>query len=417
MPSPATRRLSACLLLTPLLLEAQKFYTYIGDAGPTHVLIAWGNAEGINTIGRSSASHGLARVRVGDRNHESRSNWVLVEGLEAGKEYAYEVHIGEKKIGASKFRTWPAQSDKLVFFVIGDMGNGSSEQFRIAGVMAKEFEKRYGSDDPVRFVITVGDNVYGTSSLFGYRRTGDSDREWGPKFFQPYEDILARAPFYSSLGNHDGNETESRADLTTGLDNLFFPGGSPARYYRFSYGGLADFFALDTTQNTESGPPGPGYGPESRQSEWLLQNLAASRVPWKIPYFHHPPFSAGPRHAGSYRELEHWVNAFAKYGVKVVFSGHEHNLQFSEHTDRTRGIQFVVSGAGGELRSGDIRANMQRNAILGWAPQNHFLVVEINNREMSITPLGYDRIRVFGRRNTELEMPLKVRLDALRLLR
>jgi hypothetical protein len=378
--------------------------------GPTHALIAWGTTDGVNTIGRSSRPAGKATVSVGSQTIESERNWTIVRNLEPAKEYEYEVRIGERKIGGAKFKTWPVQSDKLVFFVIGDMGNASSEQYRIADVMAKEFQKRYGSDDPVRFVLTVGDNVYGTPLLFGYRRTGDNDREWGPKFFQPYELILAQAPFYSTLGNHDGNESESRADLTASLDNLFFPGGDPARYYRFSYGGLADFFGLDTTQNTDSGPPAPGYGPKSRQHEWLLTNLAGSQVPWKIPYFHHPPFSAGPRHAGSYRELEHFVNAFVKYGVKVSFSGHEHNLQITEDTERTRRIQFVVTGAGGELRSGDIRANMERNAILGWAPQHHFLIVEIEKREMKITPVGFEKIRVIGRRNTELDMPLKIRL-------
>ena len=411
MPTFTFHRALLCLLLTPLLLEAQKFYTYIGDMGPTHVLIAWGTADGTNTIGRSSPPAGKATIKVGPQIVESaKQNWVIIRNLEPAKEYEYEVRIGEKKIGGAKFKTWPLQSDKLVFFVIGDMGNGSSEQYRIADVMTKEFQKRYGSGDPVRFVLTVGDNIYGTAMLFGYRRTGDSDREWGPKFFQPYEFILAQAPFYSTLGNHDGNETESRADMVAELDNLFFPGGDPARYYRFSFGGLADFFGLDTTQNTDNGPPSPGYALKSRQHEWLLVNLASSQVPWKIPYFHHPPFSAGPRHAGNLRELEHFVEAFVEYGVKVVFSGHEHNLQITEDSRQTRGIQFVVTGAGGELRSGDIRANMERNAILGWAPQHHFLIVEIDKREMKITPVGFDPIKVIGRRNTELEMPLKVRL-------
>ncbi len=35
--------------------------------------------------------------------------------------------------------------------------------------------------------------------------------------------------------------------MTAYLDNFFFPAPHPARYYRFSFGGLADFFALDST--------------------------------------------------------------------------------------------------------------------------------------------------------------------------
>ena len=41
-------------------------------------------------------------------------------------------------------------------------------------------------------------------------------------------------------------------------------------------------------------------------------------------------------------------------------------------------MRFVVSGAGGQLRSGDIRTRMNRAHIEAWAPRTHFLVVEIS---------------------------------------
>jgi len=72
---------------------------------------------------------------------------------------------------------------------------------------------------------------------------------------------------------------------------------------------------------------------------------------WVIPFFHHPPFLAGPLHAASYDQLKHWVRLFAASGVKVVFNGHEHNFQVSEANDKTSGIHFIISGAGGELRT------------------------------------------------------------------
>ena len=91
--------------------------------------------------------------------------------------------------------------------------------------MWTEFQKRAKSDNPVRFMLSVGDNIYGNVNniFFGGFHTGAEDRDWGPKFFPPYEPLLARVPFFGTLGNHDGNETESHRDLPAFLDNFPFP--------------------------------------------------------------------------------------------------------------------------------------------------------------------------------------------------
>ena len=47
------------------------------------------------------------------------------------------------------------------------------------------------------------------------------------------------------------------------------------------------------------------------------------------------------------------MQLFERSGVKVVFTGHEHNLQFSEDNDATGHIRYIVSGAGGQLRDGE----------------------------------------------------------------
>ena len=390
---------------------AEKFYTYVGTIGPDHVLLAWGTTRGDNTIGRSSRAHGTATVRVGDKTVTvSDKNWVLVSGLQPDSEYEYEVKLNGARIGMSKIRTWPQNSEKLRFFVIGDFGSGDAHQMRVAEAMSKEFRKHEG-DNPVRFVITTGDNLYGTYGLtLRFRNTGAKDSEWDLKFFKPYESLIARVPFYASLGNHDGNETEARADLPTYLDNFFFPSPEPARYYRFSYGGLADFFALDTTTNAETGSPRPVFLKDSDQHNWLKKNLAESQVRWKIPYMHHPPYNGGPRHPAVRNELGHFLEVFRERGVRVVFSGHEHNFQYSAANQETGGIRYVVSGAGGELRLSDIRTEMEREQIEGWSAQLHFLSVEIDGKEMRITPVSDEPVQVVDRSGRVLEMPLKISL-------
>ena len=384
----------ALLLGIVCCLHAQeKFHVYIGDIRTDSVLIAWGTTEGEgNTIGRDSATHGPAVVRINGKDVAARRNWTWAEGLEPDHEYPYEVLLKGKSIGGGVVRTNPVQSNKLAFFVIGDYGSGEPPQRKIAGVMAAALEQYRTSGNPVRFVLTTGDNIYANTFLgIPSSRSGDKDIHWGRKFFEPYAKVLAAVPFYPTLGNHDGNESEAAGDLPAYLDNFFFPGGAPARWYKFTFGGLADFFALDSTTNTASGFPNPAYGKGGEQFKWLVESLRASTAPWKIAYFHHPPFTGGPNHAPSLSSLQHIVDALGESRVQVVFNGHEHNLQFSNRNRDTRGVQYVVSGAGGELRAGNIRREMLGAGIAAWAPQRHFLLVEIEDRTMRIVPLATSR--------------------------
>ena len=115
-------------------------------------------------------------------------------------------------------------------------------------------------------------------------------------------------------------------------------------------------------------------GPTSSSSAWIRRRKASSRPPavrvsqaldvcrgvvpgvrqgsgagtprWRIPFTHHPPFSAGPQHHNT-KEMVRLIPLFERSGVKVVFSGHEHNFQHS----RTDGIDYFVSGAAGKVRN------------------------------------------------------------------
>ena len=177
--------------------------------------------------------------------------------------------------------------------------------------MRRTFLEREASDNPVRFVLTTGDNIYADRHWFGLP-TGSTATEANPAEISP-----------------------------SYLDNFFFPAPQPSRYYSFSFGGLAEFFALDSTGiPAEDGQPIDA--PRGHQFQWLEQVLPSAKAPWKIPYFHDPPFNAGPRHAPSLKRLQSFVDLFGRSGVKAVFNGHEHNFQWSERND---------AGARGALRN------------------------------------------------------------------
>ena len=405
--------LAVAFLALAIPAAAQKFHAYVGTAGPRSVLLAWGTTIGQgNTIGRGSRSYGKAVVKVGARSAETAErNYTEVGGLEPDTDYPYEISINGKKIAEGRVRTWPEKADRLAFFVIGDFGTGSGSQYRIAEAMWNEFERRGGSDNPVRFVIATGDIIYADLTLGTYARaSGDDDSHWERKFFRPYSRLLARIPFYPTPGNHDGNASENRGDLAVYLDNFFFQDGKPHRWYSFNYGGLAEFFALDSTDNSEEGRRAPVYLSDGEESKWLRDHLPESKALWRIPYFHHPPFNAGPRHPPYLESLRHWVDLFEKSGTKVVFSGHEHNFQFSAANAGTRGIRWVISGAGGELRAANVLARLSAAGMEGWAPQRHFLAVEIYQKTMKITPLSYEEVVVRGPGGRVVKMPLEITL-------
>jgi tartrate-resistant acid phosphatase type 5 len=400
------------LALQALPANAQRFYTYVLDLGADYVELAWGTTQGDNTIGRSSPSFGEATVEIAGRSLVSRGNQITVGDLAADHSYTYKVSIKGRPVGQGEFRTWAAKGQKLTFFAIGDFGTGGGPQYLIARAMWDEFQKRAKTDSPVRFILSLGDNIYGDIAGFlgGAGHTGASDRDWASKFFDPYEQLIARVPFFPTLGNHDGNETEKRADLPAILDNFAFPQDKPGRYYKFTYADLAEFFALDSTKNSESGPATPAYLENSAQFHWMQSEFAKPHPAWVIPYFHHPPFTAGPLHAPSLSQIAHWIKVFSDAGVKAAFSGHEHNFQVSEASPQTSGICFFVSGAGGELRVGNVQKKMKQANIRAWAPENHFLVVEIEGKTMKVTPLSSEPMNVVDADGRPVPLPITVTL-------
>jgi hypothetical protein len=384
------------------------FFSYVGQLGPTSALIAWGEINSFgNSIGRASTPIGNASVKIDGRSIPATQNWVVIDGLKPDQVYPYEVDINNAKRAEGSLRTWEAQSQHFCFFSIGDFGTGHPAQYRVADAMMKEFDRRQQTGCPVRFVITVGDNIYADVRLGSAAalRSGDLDVHWESKFFAPYAALLHQVPFLPTLGNHDGNANENRGDLNAYLDNFFFPNNVPARFYTFIYGGFAQFFALDSTLNTLVGPPAPQWAAGTPQDQWLRSTLPASTATWKIPYYHHPMYDAGPEHNPSYKDLKDWAELFEKSGVRVVLSGHEHNFQFSKR-DETGGILYVVSGSGGELHAGKVRKTMAREHIAGWAPVHEFLSIEVDGPEMRITPVSPDAFQVIDPEGKPVSLPI-----------
>lgn len=211
----------------------------------------------------------------------------------------------------------PLKDNSVRFGIIGDTGTGSEKQHQVADVML-EYRKAF----PFDFVLMMGDNMYG----------GESPKDFKLKFEDVYRPLLdMKVKFYASLGNHD--EPAQRFYQYFNMDGK--------EYYRFTKGNAA-FYALNSNYL------------DKKQLQWLESELAKDTSEWKICFFHHPPYSSGGKH-GSDKQLREVVEPiFVKYGVNLVLTGHDH---FYERLKPQKGIYYFVSGAGGKLRSGDVRDN------------------------------------------------------------
>ena len=400
-------RIFALLFLSLVGSGGPGLTVYVGALSSNSVTLAWGTtaAGKRNTIGRDAEIGAEANVRVGDTESRTKKAWLTVGGLAQDSEYRYSVQVPGYAEVDGTIRTWPAKADSFVFFVIGDWGSGSSAQRYVAQMMEDQVAQLAAQGKPVRFILSTGDNIYGG---LNNRGSGAYDRDWERRFFHPYANLLRRVPFYAVPGNHDGNESERRQDLATYLDNFFFPSPKPTRWYRFEVAGLAEFIALDSTRNTLEGPPAPAFASGGEESRWLTEQMERPSDLWRIAVMHHPMFTAGPGHPPFLSEAPHWFSLFQKGGIQVVFAGHEHNFQFSERDAETKGIQFVVSGAGGQLRSRSVLRKMKTAHIAGWANRNHFCIVEITQDQMTVTPIGGASFSVLGPNGDRLPTSFRI---------
>jgi predicted MPP superfamily phosphohydrolase len=240
--------------------------------------------------------------------------------------------------------TLPNKADSLKFAVLGDFGTGSTEQYELAVQM-----KRVHDLFPYELVTLVGDNLYGS----------ERPQDFKKKFEDPYKPLLdAGVKFYASLGNHDAAEQV--------YYKLFNMDGK--KYYSFkpSLKQSVRFFVLNSTY------------PEPEQIAWFEKELKESNSEWKIPYFHHPPYSSGDRHGSDTRLREVLEPLFVRYNVSVVLSGHDH---FYERIKPQNGIVYFVVGSGGQLRKGNIDKSSGLTAA-GNDQDQSFMVAEINGDEM-----------------------------------
>ena len=246
----------------------------------------------------------------------------------------------------------PNRPSSLKFAVLGDFGTGHSASRDVAAQMLA-----VRAQFNFEMVITTGDNLVGDQ---------DDAEDLADKFEIPFSPLLETGVrFYASLGNHDRPATIDYPPFNMNGE----------RYYTFAKRNVR-FFILDSNWL------------DRVQIAWLEQALRSSTDDWKICVFHHPLYSDGVRHGPSLELRVILEPILIRYGVNVVFSGHDH---IYERLHPQKGITYFVAGAGGQSERG-IAPTAATAA--SFDEDRSFMLVEVSGGELHFRAVTRDGIAV-----------------------
>ncbi len=360
-------------------------YPFIQSNGGNHVKIIWatlqtGQAEiylrqvGQTTVENRPASkvEFISDATSGLAFYQTQ---VELTGLLANTQYIFDVVLNGVTLAQGlEFKTMPNNtSDTVNAIVFGDTGTQYSSPRRVRDAIASQ-DSNGNFFYPRDLIIGVGDIAYNSGS-FAEFDTNFFGQMSGKLDSNPTKGILYSRPYFSSLGNHDYNNSVQNLPQAY-LSSFDYPvmEGMPVedreRYYSFDVGS-AHIVILDSMKFTGV----DASQVSARMAEmltWLNHDLQTSNQTWKLVFFHHSVFSNGAHGTwGDVREnrsmRQNLLPVLQQNGVQLVMYGHDHMYQRSVPLsvdaqnrivrdvngviDQTNGITYVLTGHGGADKS------------------------------------------------------------------
>ena len=264
---------------------------------------------------------------------------VQLTGLSADVKYFYSVGTSSVTLAGGDRDHFvvtapvPGTAKPTRIWVIGDSGtaNGNARAVRDAFL---EFTE---SRDPDLWIM-LGDNAYDEGN----------DVEYQAAVFETYPQVLPRTVLWPTLGNHDGRSADSTTESGPYYDIFSLPRNGEAggvasgteAYYSFDYGNM-HFICLDSYETDRSA--------DGAMMTWLEADLQANDKEWIIAFWHHGPYSKGPRDSDevgrSILLRENAVPLLERYGVDLVLTGHSHAYERTYLIDGHYGFSDTFTDA------------------------------------------------------------------------
>lgn len=315
---------------------------------------------------------------------EAEDHEVPLSALLPDTRYFYRVRLSSqgKEIYSptNTFRTFKVSGD-VRFSVVGATGSGNRAQLQIAGQI---------SAMPADLVLHCGDLM---SPRFDPGRMD-------ARVLSPFGIQMQSVPYFLSAGSMDIGDSGTVGYLpmmtmpTNGVDGATQwaqERTEPESYYSFDHGDV-HFVCLYLPGNSDR-----GFDTHSIQYQWLEQDLARTRKPWKILFQHEPVRSSiQPRQtrtttnsppAREWEDLQSTLLPLAaRHGVALILAGRDHCY---ERYSPQEGVHLVTTGGGGmpldELRELDPKSSL-------FLSSNHFLNVQVQGDVMTIRAIDVDGV-------------------------
>lgn len=296
---------------------------YLQSASASRITVRWRTQSAGASEVRYGTVLGSLTERVTSRA-PTKEHIVHLTGLKPDTTYFYSIGSpsGMEESGANySFKTPPlANFGKPVrVWVLGDSGRSGAAEVR-DGFMA------FNGSAPLDAMVMLGDNAYETGT----------DGEYQAAVFDRFRAQLRTTPVWPTIGNHDTAQSRDPAKRIAYTDIFSLPtrgecGGTASgseRYYSFDCGDV-HFVCLDSMTSPTA--------PNGRMAAWLRADLAATRQPWVVAFWHHAPYSKAGHDSDldpPMREMrENIVPILEAGGVDLVLCGHSHAYERSKLID------------------------------------------------------------------------------------
>lgn len=340
---------------------------------------------------------------------------VLIGGLQPFTKYYYSIYADTILLAGTdasySFTTNPVKGNvqPVHIWVTGDMGRANQQQMDVRDAYWNIVKAGRHTDS----WLWLGDNVYSEGR----------DSQYQDKLFNIYPEILRNTVSRPCPGNHDYGAIDAITHNGPYYENFTMPkngeaGGKPSGeegYYSYDYGNV-HFVSLNSEVLLWYLTSG------SQMCNWLKSDLQNTTQPWKIVYWHQPPFTKGSHDSDdAFSNMsfmrQNIVPILEQYGVDLVLTGHSHNYErsfpihghygssgsfsFTNHVisptsgkvadgtpytkyttgpNANKGTIYIVCGNGGATTSGELL----NHPIMYFSQQDSagFMTIDINDMKL-----------------------------------
>lgn len=333
-----------------------------------------------NTARRAAATSKLFVTDLGT----TRLYAATLTGLTPDTQYSYRVGNGSSHWSTTyTFTTAKAQTDKVKFLVFGDSQSppGGENPY---GVWKTTLHNAYKANPDAKFFVNCGDLV----------DLGQDYAHW-KAWFGAAAGVIDTIPAMPVVGNHETTPAAPTRRPTYWIAQFTLPQNGPdglkTQVYSFDYGPV--HIAVLDSQQAEQKELGDIFGP---QKAWLEADLAASKAPWKLVFFHKAPYEAHPTRSG--KEVRAAFCPTIEAGrVDVVFSGHDHGVTrtYPMNNEKPKqkpseGTIYCMAGRSGTKAYSNIVKMPWNSYFYNPLDQPNYQVVEIDGKRLTVQIFGQD---------------------------